>query len=176
MVAETDFLMGQVLDAAKASGVYDDTIVIFLSDHGEMNMEHRQVWKNAQSLRGVRARAAQCAALLDTARKSLTLDPWRGKARHKPSALLLLLDRRSALQYAAICCNMWPCCPAVISGGARAGANLPRGLTVSNLTSLLDMYPTLLSIARLPQPKAGMLAGSSLAPFLNLDGARCVNA
>ena len=106
MVAETDFLMGQVLDAAKASGVYDDTIVIFLSDHGEMNMEHRQVWKNAQSLRGVRARAAQCAALLDTARKSLTLDPWRGKARHKPSALLLLLDRRSALQYAAICCNM----------------------------------------------------------------------
>ena len=43
MVAETDFLMGQVLEAATARRDWDNTLVIFLSDHGEMNMEHRQV-------------------------------------------------------------------------------------------------------------------------------------
>ena len=43
MVSETDFLMGQVLEAAKARDDYARTLVIFLSDHGEMNMEHRQV-------------------------------------------------------------------------------------------------------------------------------------
>ena len=49
MVAETDYLMGQVLDAARASGTYDDTLVLFLSDHGEMNMEYRQVRSVAYS-------------------------------------------------------------------------------------------------------------------------------
>lgn len=47
MCAETDYLMGRVLKALKARGQYDDTYIIFLSDHGEMNMEHRQVWKNS---------------------------------------------------------------------------------------------------------------------------------
>jgi len=41
MCVETDFLMGRVLTALKATGQYDDTYIIFLSDHGEMNMEHR---------------------------------------------------------------------------------------------------------------------------------------
>ena len=31
----------------KEAGLWDDTLVVFLSDHGEMNMEHRQVWKNS---------------------------------------------------------------------------------------------------------------------------------
>jgi arylsulfatase A-like enzyme len=48
MCAETDYLLGRVLDAARSSGHWDDsTYVIFLSDHGEMAMEHRQVWKNS---------------------------------------------------------------------------------------------------------------------------------
>ena len=42
MNAETDYLLGRVLEAAKAAGVYDNCWSIFLSDHGEMNMEHRQ--------------------------------------------------------------------------------------------------------------------------------------
>ena len=40
-------MLGLVLQACKDSGLYDNTIVVFLSDHGEMNMEHRQVWKNS---------------------------------------------------------------------------------------------------------------------------------
>ena len=47
MCAEADFLLGRVGDAAKARGFWDDALVVFTSDHGEMNMEHRQVWKNS---------------------------------------------------------------------------------------------------------------------------------
>ena len=47
MVSETDYMLGLVIQACKDAGLYDDTVVVFLSDHGEMNMEHRQVWKNS---------------------------------------------------------------------------------------------------------------------------------
>ena len=47
MVAETDAMLGQVLDTLEATGQLNDTYVIFASDHGEMNMEHRQTLKNA---------------------------------------------------------------------------------------------------------------------------------
>ena len=47
MVAETDAMLGELLDVLEATGQLDDTYVIFSSDHGEMNMEHRQTLKNA---------------------------------------------------------------------------------------------------------------------------------
>ncbi|MDE2898339.1 MAG: sulfatase-like hydrolase/transferase [Chloroflexota bacterium] len=47
MVAETDAMLGQVLDTLEATGQLNDTYIIFASDHGEMNMEHRQTLKNA---------------------------------------------------------------------------------------------------------------------------------
>ena len=47
MVAETDAMLGQVLDTLEAAGQLNDTYIIFASDHGEMNMEHRQTLKNA---------------------------------------------------------------------------------------------------------------------------------
>ena len=43
MCAETDYMLGTVLDALRATGQYARTYVLFVSDHGEMNMEHRQV-------------------------------------------------------------------------------------------------------------------------------------
>ena len=47
MVAETDAMLGQILDTLEATGQLDNTYIIFASDHGEMNMEHRQTLKNA---------------------------------------------------------------------------------------------------------------------------------
>ena len=47
MCAETDYMLGTVIDELHDLGFDDDTWIIFLSDHGEMNMEHRQVWKNS---------------------------------------------------------------------------------------------------------------------------------
>jgi len=39
-VLYTDYLVGQVLDAWKGRGTYDDTIFVILGDHGEMVGEH----------------------------------------------------------------------------------------------------------------------------------------
>ena len=47
MVAETDAMLGQILDTLEATGQLHNTYIIFASDHGEMNMEHRQTLKNA---------------------------------------------------------------------------------------------------------------------------------
>jgi len=104
MCAETDFLMGRVLDALRATGQYEDTYIIYLSDHGEMNMEHRQVWKNSM---------------------------------YEPSERV----------------------PMII-----AGPGLAKDRIVTNLTSLLDVYPTLVALAGGTPPS--FLDGHSLLPLL----------
>jgi arylsulfatase K len=45
MIAEVDAMVGRVLAAVDELGLADSTYVIFTSDHGEMAMEHRQVYK-----------------------------------------------------------------------------------------------------------------------------------
>ncbi len=116
MVSETDYMLGLVLQACKDSGLYDNTIVVFLSDHGEMNMEHRQVWKNSF---------------------------YEASAR----------------------------VPLIISGGKTAGEKLKlkRGAVVKDIVSLLDVYPTLMSLAGASDPRAADLSGYTLAPFISSD-------
>ena len=115
MVSETDYMLGLVIKACKNAGLYDNTVVIFLSDHGEMNMEHRQVWKNAM---------------------------YEGSSR----------------------------VPLIVSAGETAGKKLKlkRGVVVKNFVSLLDIYPTLMSIAGSRDPKVD-LSGYTLAPMISSD-------
>jgi arylsulfatase K len=47
MIAELDAMVGEVMQVVKDQGLEDSTYFIYLSDHGEMNMEHRQYLKNA---------------------------------------------------------------------------------------------------------------------------------
>lgn len=54
MVAEVDEMLGELLAAYDELGLGDSTYVIFASDHGEMNMEHRQQLKNAMYEASVR--------------------------------------------------------------------------------------------------------------------------
>ncbi len=42
MVAEVDAQIGRILDRLAASGLADNTLVVFFSDHGDMQMEHGQ--------------------------------------------------------------------------------------------------------------------------------------
>ena len=105
MCVETDYLLGRVIDKANATGHLENTFVIYVSDHGEMNMEHRQVWKNSM---------------------------YEASAR----------------------------VPMII-----AGPGVPAGRRVSNLTSLLDLYPTMVDIVGGEKPD--WLDGHSLAPFLS---------
>ncbi len=127
MCAETDYMLGLVLDALRRTGLEDDTFIVFLSDHGEMAMEHRQVWKNSM---------------------------YEASSR-VPLIIVPPANFRST-----------------------NGGEWERGITVSNLTSLLDVFPTLLDMAkatrigdiadnsgnvRMPE----FLDGYSLFPFLS---------
>ena len=96
MCAETDYMLGSVIQALKDFGLYNNTFIIFLSDHGEMNMEHRQVWKNSM---------------------------YEASSR----------------------------VPLIISPPPNM-PSMRRGQTVTNLTSLLDIYPTLVEMAQLTKP------------------------
>lgn len=47
MVAETDAMVGEIMRTIDELGLTNSTWFIYTSDHGEMNMEHRQQLKNA---------------------------------------------------------------------------------------------------------------------------------
>ena len=48
-IAENDATFGQTLDALQAAGLYDDALIVFLSDHGEEFYEHG-AWTHASDL------------------------------------------------------------------------------------------------------------------------------
>lgn len=47
MVAELDAMVGELMQTVDDLGLTDSTYFAYLSDHGEMNMEHRQYLKNS---------------------------------------------------------------------------------------------------------------------------------
>ncbi len=104
MIAETDAIVGHLLGALEQMGLRDSTYVIYISDHGENAMEHRQFYK---------------------------MNLYESSAR----------------------------VPLII-----AGPGAQKGLQVAALTSLVDVYPTLMDMAR--SNPTGALDGHSLMPEL----------
>lgn len=102
MIAETDEMLGEILNAAAD---LENTYILFLSDHGEMNMEHEQYYK---------------------------------MTAYEPSVRVPLL---------------------------AMGPGIVPGRKSEHLTSLVDIYPTLLEMAG---GKAGKkrLDGGSLLPVM----------
>jgi len=45
MIAEADAMLGQLITTMDHLGLWDSTYLVFLSDHGEMNLEHNMVFK-----------------------------------------------------------------------------------------------------------------------------------
>merc|ERR1719331_2889190 len=106
MCHETDYMLGRVIQALKQYGHYDNTFIVFVSDHGEMNMEHRQVWKNS------------------------------------------MYEASSRVPFQI------------------AGPGVAKGKRVEELTSLVDVFPTLLDMARETDwGKHAELVGKSLLPL-----------
>ncbi|MBS11282.1 MAG: hypothetical protein CME19_06745 [Gemmatimonadetes bacterium] len=54
MVSEVDEMLGELVATYDRLGLADNTYIVFSSDHGEMNMEHRQQLKNAMYEASVR--------------------------------------------------------------------------------------------------------------------------
>ena len=46
MISQTDAAIGRVLDALRESGQYDDTLILFLSDHGDTSGDHGMMDKH----------------------------------------------------------------------------------------------------------------------------------
>ena len=105
MIAETDAMVGELMQCVDDLGLSDSTYFVYCSDHGEMNMEHRQYLKNSVYESSVRV-------------------------------------------------------PLIV-----AGPGVQHGAVVDDLVSLLDMYPTLMDMAGIPQPDG--LSGHSLFPALS---------
>ena len=45
MIAEFDAMVGKYMDTVKAAGVWNQTVLIITSDHGDMDMEKQQFYK-----------------------------------------------------------------------------------------------------------------------------------
>lgn len=54
MCVEADEMMGRILDALEAGGSREEPYIIFIADHGEHNLEHRQTGKNSMLEASVR--------------------------------------------------------------------------------------------------------------------------
>ena len=52
MVTHVDAEVGRVLDALERTGKLDDTIIVFISDHGDMMGDHGMIWKSFFTFRG----------------------------------------------------------------------------------------------------------------------------
>jgi arylsulfatase K len=104
MIAETDAIVGDLLDGIRKFDLENNTYVIFTSDHGEMNMEHEQFYKS----------------------------------------------------------NMYE--PAVRVPLLVTGPDIRKGLKVSRPVSLIDIFPTIMSLAAVET--AAHLDGHSLSPEL----------
>ena len=104
MCAEADYLLNRVWESLNGKGYgLDNTFVVYVSDHGEMNMEHRQVWKNS------------------------------------------MYEASSRVPFAI------------------AGPGIARGRRVTQLTSLVDVLPTLLDMGQESEwDKHAELAGKSV--------------
>jgi len=108
MIAEFDAMVGEYVSAVKDSGKYNNTVFIVTSDHGDMQMEHRQFYK---------------------------MVPYDASSR----VPMVIMDARQPL-------------------------DAPR-ITRAK-TGLIDIYPTVLTYAEIPQERWPTLDGSALQSVL----------
>ncbi|MEM1164990.1 MAG: sulfatase [Planctomycetota bacterium] len=111
-----DTQVGKILQTLDATGLDDNTIVVFTSDHGFMLGEH-SLWAKYYTLDA----AAQVPLIIAT-------------PEHAP--------------------------PTSQSPGMTIGR-------AEGLAALVDLYPTLIDLAGIPEPTTHTLAGVSLVPMLN---------
>jgi arylsulfatase len=152
MVDRLDRNVGRVLDALRASGELDNTVVIFLSDNGAEGLDPETTGKELMA-RSV-ANADNSLANRGNANSYVAYGPGWAQAATAPSWLIK--------GYAT-------------EGGTRtvafvSGRRVARAGTVADaFTHVSDIAPTILDLAGVPQasaPGSQPIAGRSWVPYL----------
>jgi arylsulfatase A-like enzyme len=115
MIAEWDAMVGAYVDTVKKAGVWDNTVTIISSDHGDMQMEKQQFYK---------------------------MVPYDASAS----------------------------VPMVIYDGRPGRQNPKAGPEIMRPTQLIDIFPTILTYAKVDVAQWPTLDGSSLTPLMAVDG------
>lgn len=153
MVDRLDQNVGRVIDALKASGDYENTVILFLADNGAEGMDLVHA-KNPR----FRARAEQADNSLDNLGRSssyISYGPGWAQAATTPSWL-----------YKAF----------ATEGGTRTTAFLSGpvvrhpGAVAHDYLNVMDVAPTLLDLAGIAQPK-GQFDGRAVQPMLGTSWA-----
>ncbi|WP_313804513.1 arylsulfatase [Sphingobium sp.] len=153
MVDRLDQNVGRVIEALKASGEYENTVILFLADNGAEGMD----LVHARNPR-FRARAAEADNSLDNLGKSgsyISYGPGWAQAATTPSWLYKAFATEGGTRTTAFISG-----PVVRKGGAVAHDYL----------NVMDVAPTLLDLAHVPQPK-GQFAGRAVQPMLGTSWA-----
>lgn len=161
-VAEADALLGHVLAAASSSGHLNNTIVVFTSDHGEMAMEHRQDYKNAMYEGATRvpliiAGYGLTGSSSGNSGGSSDLTPQRSMAATETAVATTTTTTTTTAA------------GPTIGAGVSSGIGIPAGVVITNMTSHLDIFPTLLDLIGASIPAE--VRGFSLVPFLTASSA-----
>jgi arylsulfatase len=153
MVDRLDQNVGRVIDALKASGDYENTVILFLADNGAEGMDLVHA-KNPR----FRARADQADNSLDNLGRSssyISYGPGWAQAATTPSWLYKAFATEGGTRTAAFLSG-----PVVRQAGAVAHDYL----------NVMDVAPTLLDLAGIAQPK-GQFDGRAVQPILGTSWA-----
>ncbi|WP_176593825.1 arylsulfatase [Sphingobium sp. EM0848] len=153
MVDRLDQNVGRVIDALKASGEYENTVILFLADNGAEGMDLVHA-KNPR----FQTRAAEADNSLDNLGKAssyISYGPGWAQAATTPSWLYKAFATEGGTRTTAFLSG-----PAVRRGGTVAHDYL----------NVMDVTPTLLDLADVPQPK-GRFAGRTVQPILGTSWA-----
>ncbi|MFM1987778.1 MAG: hypothetical protein RJA99_735 [Pseudomonadota bacterium] len=157
MAEAMDHHIGRLVAHLKATGRYDDTVFLFLSDNGPEGSDYRdaQLWLMTQYSQALERLGGPGAYAIP--------GPGWASASASPLSGYKFFAGEGGIRV-----------PLIVSGvpGARAGA------IHSGLAHVLDVVPTLLELAGVPHPaatgdrRAEPLAGRSLLPVLRDPDAR----
>lgn len=150
MVANMDFHIGRLFDHLKATGQYDNTIVIFMSDNGAAGNSPANLGKNAD---WIAANFDNSDANMGRQRSFIDLGAQWAQVAAVPSPMYKGFTTQGGIHT-----------PAIIRYPGMPNA----GGIVASFTHVMDVMPTLLELARVSAPGA-TFEGRPVMPMQGLS-------
>ncbi len=161
MVDRMDWNIGRVVDYLKASGEYDNTLILFMSDNGAEGASYE-----AQPLKGPSI-LAHIAKYYNNSLDNIGRGDsfvWYGsrwaQAATAPSRLYKMFSTEGGCRVPLV---VKP--PSGLSGAATDAAHKPPAMITDAFCTVMDIVPTVLDLAGLSHPGTSPYKGRSVAPL-----------